>query len=84
MVKDIYAEILGYGPLDPLLQDDQVTDILVNTCKKVYVECWSKLERTTVRFTDNDHLRKIIDKIVMQVGRRIDESSPIVAARLPD
>lgn len=82
--KDIYSEALGYGPLDPLLQDDQVSDILVNGYDRVYVERRGKLELTNVRFSDNDHLRKIIDKIVSQVGRRIDESSPLVDARLPD
>jgi len=82
--KDIYSEALGYGPLDPLLQDDQVSDILVNGCDHVYVERRGKLELTNVKFIDNDHLRKIIDKIVSQVGRRIDESSPLVDARLPD
>ncbi len=82
--KDIYSEALGYGPLDPLLQDDQVSDILVNGCDHVYVERRGKLELSNVKFNDNDHLRKIIDKIVSQVGRRIDESSPLVDARLPD
>ncbi len=82
--KDIYSEALGYGPLDPLLQDDQVSDILVNGCDHVYVERRGKLELSNVKFSDNDHLRKIIDKIVSQVGRRIDESSPLVDARLPD
>ncbi len=82
--KDIYSEAVGYGPLDPLLNDDQVSDILVNGCDQVYVERRGKLELSNVRFSDNDHLRKIIDKIVSQVGRRIDESSPLVDARLPD
>lgn len=82
--KDIYSEAMGYGPLDPLLQDDEVSDILVNGCDQVYVERRGKLELSNVKFSDNDHLRKIIDKIVSQVGRRIDESSPLVDARLPD
>ncbi|RMH05681.1 MAG: CpaF family protein [Nitrospirae bacterium] len=82
--KGIYDEALGYGPLEPLLQDERVTDILVNGPHQVYVERNGKLELTRVTFADNDHLRKIIDKIVMQVGRRIDESSPMVDARLPD
>jgi len=82
--KDIYSEALGYGPLDVLLQDDQVSDILVNGCDHVYVERRGKLELSNVKFNDNEHLRKIIDKIVNQVGRRVDESSPLVDARLPD
>jgi len=82
--KQIYDEAMGYGPLEPLLQDDRVSDILVNSYQNVYVERGGKLERTNVTFADNDHLRKIIDKIVVQVGRRIDESSPMVDARLPD
>lgn len=84
LFQDIYDETVGYGPLEPLLQDPTVSDILVNTYDQVYVERRGKLERTTVAFANNDHLRKIIDKIVMQVGRRIDESSPMVDARLPD
>ena len=82
--KQIYDEAMGYGPLEPLLKDDRVSDILVNSYQHVYVERGGKLERTNVKFADNDHLRKIIDKIVVQVGRRIDESSPMVDARLPD
>jgi len=82
--KEIYDEAMGYGPLEPLLRDDRVSDILVNSYQHVYVERGGKLERTKVTFADNDHLRKIIDKIVVQVGRRIDESSPMVDARLPD
>ena len=82
--KQIYDEAMGYGPLEPLLKDDRVSDILVNGYQNVYVERGGKLERTNVKFADNDHLRKIIDKIVVQVGRRIDESSPMVDARLPD
>ena len=64
--KDIYSEALGYGPLDVLLQDDQVSDILVNGCDHVYVERRGKLELSNVKFSDNEHLRKIIDKIVSQ------------------
>jgi len=84
MVQDIQNEVLGLGPLEPLLADVSVSDILVNTYKQVYVERAGKLELTTVRFSDNDHLLKIIDKIVSRVGRRVDESSPMVDARLPD
>ncbi len=84
LVRDIEHEMLGYGPLEPLLSDDTVSDILVNTHDKVYVERGGKLELTGIRFVDNDHLLKIIDKIVSRIGRRIDESSPMVDARLPD
>ena len=84
LVRDIQYEMLGLGPLEPLLADPTVSDILVNTAKQVYVERRGKLELTTVDFVDDDHLMKIIDKIVSRVGRRIDESSPMVDARLPD
>ncbi|MCZ6800632.1 MAG: CpaF family protein [Nitrospirae bacterium] len=80
----IYDETIGHGPLEPLLRDHTISDILVNTFKQVYVERQGKLELTSVTFKDNDHLRKIIDRIVLVVGRRIDESSPMVDARLPD
>jgi pilus assembly protein CpaF len=81
---EILDEVLGLGPLEPFLQDPTVSDILVNTYKQVYVERYGKLELTDARFKDNAHLRKIIDKIVSAVGRRIDESSPMVDARLHD
>ncbi len=84
LVRDIEHEMLGYGPLEQLLSDDTVSDILVNTHDKVYVERGGRLELTGIRFVDNDHLLKIIDKIVSRIGRRIDESSPMVDARLPD
>jgi len=84
LVRDIQHEMLGYGPLEPLLADPTVSDILVNTHRQVYVERRGKLEVTDVSFSDDDHLMKIIDKIVSRVGRRIDESSPMVDARLPD
>jgi pilus assembly protein CpaF len=84
LVRDIQYEMLGFGPLEPLLADPTVSDILVNTHKQVYVERRGKLELSEVTFTDDDHLLKIIDKIVSRVGRRIDESSPMVDARLPD
>ncbi len=82
--KEILHEVLGLGPLEPLLADPTVSDILVNTYKNVFVERFGKLEHTNVRFRDDGHLRKIIEKIVSHVGRRIDESSPMVDARLPD
>ena len=84
LTRDIQNEMLGFGPLEPLLEDPTVSDILVNTHKQVYVERRGKLELTDVTFTDDAHLMKIIDKIVSRVGRRIDESSPMVDARLPD
>jgi pilus assembly protein CpaF len=84
LVRDIQYEMLGYGPLEPLLADPSVSDILVNTYKQVYVERRGRLEITDVTFVDDDHLMKIIDKIVSRIGRRVDESSPMVDARLPD
>jgi pilus assembly protein CpaF len=80
----ILDEIFGYGPLEPLLKDDDVSDILVNTYKQVMIERHGKLYRTDVRFKDDKHLLQIIDRIVSAVGRRIDESRPMVDARLPD
>ncbi|HYC56411.1 MAG TPA: CpaF family protein, partial [Candidatus Binatia bacterium] len=84
LVIDIQNEVLGYGPLEPLLNDSSVNDILVNNFQQVYVERAGKLQKTDVRFRDDVHLRKIIDRIVSGVGRRIDESMPMVDARLPD
>jgi len=84
LFAEILDEVLGLGPLEPFLQDPTVSDILVNTYKRIYVERSGKIEPTDARFKDNAHLRKIIDKIVTAVGRRIDESSPMVDARLPD
>ena len=84
LVLEIQHEMLGFGPLEPLLADPTVSDILVNTYAKVYVERRGRLELTDVTFHDNAHLMKIIEKIVSRVGRRVDESSPMVDARLPD
>jgi pilus assembly protein CpaF len=84
LVIDIQHEMLGFGPLEPLLTDPTVSDILVNTYSSVYVERRGKLELTDIVFHDNAHLMKIIEKIVSRVGRRVDESSPMVDARLPD
>ncbi|HEU4852122.1 MAG TPA: CpaF family protein [Telluria sp.] len=84
LVLDIQHEMLGFGPLEPLLSDPSVSDILVNTFSKVYVERRGQLELTDISFHDNAHLMKIIEKIVSRVGRRVDESSPMVDARLPD
>jgi len=84
LVKEISNELLGLGPLEPLLQDPTVSDILCNTYKNVYVERRGKLEKTNTRFTDDAHLMNIIDRIISNVGRRIDESNPMVDARLKD
>jgi len=84
LVNEVLDEVLGLGPLEPLLKDGTISDILVNTHKKVYIERRGKLESTDVVFKDDAHLMQIIDKIVSAVGRRIDESSPMVDARLPD
>lgn len=81
---EVQDEILGYGPIEPLLRDPAISDILVNTCKRVYIERKGRLEKTNVVFESNDHLQRIIEKIATSVGRRIDESSPMVDARLPD
>ena len=82
--REIQDEILGLGPIEPFMQDPSVSDILVNSCRQIYVERHGKLELTNARFKDDAHLRKIIDRIVSAVGRRIDESTPMVDARLPD
>lgn len=84
LFTEIQDEVMGLGPIESLLKDPAVTDILVNTYKHVYVEKLGKLEHTNVRFKDDAHLMRIIDKIVSAVGRRIDESSPMVDARLLD
>ncbi|MEW6659121.1 MAG: CpaF family protein [Thermodesulfobacteriota bacterium] len=84
LCKEIRDELLGYGPLEPLLHDHTVNDILVNGFDQVFIERKGKLERSPVRFNDNAHLLKIIEKIASGVGRRVDESSPMVDARLPD
>jgi pilus assembly protein CpaF len=84
LVEDIQHEVLGLGPLEPLLADPTISDILVNTYSQVYVERRGKLELTDVHFADNRHLLKIIDRIVSRIGRRVDESSPMVDARLAD
>ena len=84
LVRDIQHEMLGLGPLEALLADPTVSDILVNGSRQVYVERRGQLSLTDVTFADDDHLMKIIDKIVSRVGRRVDESSPMADARLPD
>jgi pilus assembly protein CpaF len=84
IIDEIIDEVFGLGPLEPLLADPTVSDILVTTPRIVYVERAGKLQRTPVQFKDDAHLRRIIEKVVSRVGRRIDESSPLVDARLPD
>ncbi|HLG99415.1 MAG TPA: CpaF family protein [Bryobacteraceae bacterium] len=82
--KEVLDEVFGLGPLEPLLQDPSISDILVNTHRQVYIERKGLLELTSARFRDDQHLMRIIDKIVLQVGRRVDQSSPMVDARLSD
>jgi len=84
LIEEIGYEVLGHGPLDPLLRDPDISDILVNGPRQVYVEKFGRLHLTEVKFRDNDHLMQIIERIVSAVGRRVDESSPMVDARLPD
>jgi pilus assembly protein CpaF len=84
LAQEVVDEVFGLGPLEPLLKDDTISDILVNTCNSIYVERRGVLEKTSLTFQDNKHLLHIIDKIVSAVGRRVDESSPMVDARLPD
>ena len=84
IIREITDDILGYGPLEPFLRDDSVTEVMVNAFDRIYVERLGKIERTNAAFADNAHVLRIIDKIVSTVGRRVDESSPMVDARLPD
>jgi pilus assembly protein CpaF len=84
VTREITDDILGYGPLEPLLRDDSVTEVMVNNYDRVYIERKGKIEAADATFVDNAHLLRIIDKIVSQVGRRVDEASPMVDARLPD
>jgi pilus assembly protein CpaF len=84
LFEQIAAEILGFGPLQPLLEDDTITEVMVNGAKNIYIERKGKVHRVPVTFENNDHVMRIIDRIVAPLGRRIDESSPYVDARLPD
>jgi pilus assembly protein CpaF len=84
MVEELLDEVTGLGPLEPLLRDQSISDILVNRFDLIYVERFGKLELTSVRFRDNEHLTQIINRIVSRVGRRVDDSSPMADARLPD
>ena len=83
LLEGISAEIAGYGPLEPLLKDEEVTEIMVNGANDVYVEKFGKIEYTAVKFDGDAHLRRIIERIVAPLGRRVDEASPMVDARLP-
>jgi pilus assembly protein CpaF len=84
LVSDMADEILGFGPIEPLLRDPTVTEVMVNRPDQVYCERFGKLELTDIQFRDAEHIRHVIDKIVTPLGRRVDESSPMVDARLPD
>ncbi len=84
LVSEIADEILGFGPIEPLLRDPTVTEVMVNRHDQVYCERFGKLELTDIQFRDNEHIRHVVDKIVTPLGRRVDESSPMVDARLPD
>jgi pilus assembly protein CpaF len=84
VVREIAAEVLGYGPIDQYLHDPSVTEVMVNGCEDVWIERHGRLQLTATHFVDDEHVMRIIDRIVSGVGRRIDESSPMVDARLPD
>lgn len=84
IIREIKQEVKGFGPLDPLLADPSISEIMVNGCNNVYVEMSGKLKKVNVKFKDNKHLANIIERIVSKVGRRIDETSPMVDARMPD
>src|ERR1700694_5668451 len=84
LIQDVSDDVLGYGPIERFLKDPTVTEVMVNGPNNVYIERSGRLETTKVAFADETHLRRIIDKIVSQVGRRVDESTPMVDARLPD
>jgi len=84
MVRELIDDIMGLGPLEALMRDTSISDILVNTFNTIYVERGGRLEMTSLRFRDNDHLQQTINRIVSRIGRRVDETSPMVDARLPD
>lgn len=84
LIDEVLDETFGFGPLEMLLKDPTISDILINGPHKIYVERRGKMEKSDVKFRDNDHLMQIIDRIVSKVGRRVDETSPMVDARLPD
>src|SRR5512145_622841 len=84
LVMEVQHEVFGLGPLETLMKDPEISDILVNSSSQIFVERYGKLEKTDVRFRDDSHLMQIIERIVTRVGRRVDESSPMVDARLSD
>src|SRR6202166_2906772 len=84
LLEDICNDVLGYGPLEPLLARDDISDIMVNGSQRCYIEVGGRVKLTNVRFRDDSHLMNVCQRIVSQVGRRVDESSPICDARLPD
>ncbi|NOX30721.1 MAG: CpaF family protein, partial [Actinobacteria bacterium] len=84
LVEQLCADVLGHGPIDELLADESVTEIMVSGTSRIYVEREGRLEESDIRFLNNEHLRRVIERIVSRVGRRVDESSPMVDARLPD
>ena len=84
LIDEVLDETFGFGPLEVLLKDPTISDILINGPQRIYVERRGKMEKTDVKFRDTDHLMQIIDRIVSKVGRRVDETSPMVDARLPD
>jgi pilus assembly protein CpaF len=84
IIEDVTDEITGYGPIDPFLHDDEINEVMVNGPKNVFIETKGKITKTGVSFRDDDHVRHVIDKIISPLGRRLDESSPMVDARLPD
>ena len=84
LVDEITADVLGYGPIEPFLDDPQVSEVMVNGGNRIYVERGGRLTLTEARYTSHDHLRQVIERIVSRIGRRVDESSPMVDARLPD
>jgi pilus assembly protein CpaF len=84
IVQEVIDDVLGFGPIEPLLRDDSVTEIMVNRFDIIFIERAGKILKTQLRFTDETHLREIIDRIVSKVGRRVDEASPLVDARLAD
>ena len=84
LLQDVIDDVLGYGPIDGLLNDPDITEVMVNGPERVYVERKGKIELSGATFLDEGHLKRIIEKIVAQVGRRVDEATPMVDARLPD
>src|SRR5690606_5401704 len=84
LFEQIVAEILGFGPLEPLLADESITEIMVNGPKNIFIERKGNITRANIAFEDDDHVMRILDRIVAPLGRRVDESSPLVDARLPD